>query len=157
MKRRQLLGCLFVAALGLIATSGCGPGGPAVAKVTGKVTVNGNPIKGAAVQFYPAKGPMAVAITDDQGSFTISPGAPIGMNKVSISKPAAKAAGNSMPANPTPEDMAKMAAQSSKGGSLKRTEPPKSEVPEKYGNPETSELTADVSSDVSKNVFDFKL
>ncbi|MBN8602080.1 MAG: hypothetical protein J0M26_13690 [Planctomycetes bacterium] len=160
MKRRQLLGCLFVAALGLIATSGCGDGGPAIAKVTGKVTVKGAAIKGATVQFYPEKGPMAVGITDDQGNFTLTTngraGAPVGMNKVSISKPAA-AATNSMPANPSPEDMAKMAAQAAKGGNLKRTEPPKSEIPEQYGNPETSKLTADVSSDASKNVFEFPL
>ncbi len=161
MKRRQLLCCLVVASLGFIATTGCGGGGPTIAKVTGKVTLKGTPIKGANVQFHPEKGPMAIGITDDQGNFTLTtngrPGAPVGLNKVAISKPAAAPVGNTMPTNPTPEDMAKMASQAAKGGGLKRTEPPKSEVPDLYGNPSTSNLTADVSSNAADNTFEFTL
>ena len=161
MTRRHLLSCIFIAMLGFVATTGCDSGGPAIAKVTGKVTLKGAPIKGATVQFHPEKGPMAVGMTDDQGNFTLTtngrPGAPLGMNNVAISKPAPSATGNSMPANPKPEDMAKMAAQMSQSGSLKRTEPPKSEVPEKYSNPSSSGLKADVSSNAADNVFEFPL
>lgn len=161
VKRRQLLRCLFIASLGIVTAAGCGGDGPAVAKVTGKVTLKGAPIKGANVQFHPEKGPMAVGITDDQGNFTLTtngrPGAPIGLNKVAISKPAPAPGAGSMPTNPSPEDMAKMAAQAAKGGTLKRTEPPKSEVPEQYGNPSTSNLTADVSSNAADNTFEFNL
>jgi hypothetical protein len=161
VKRRHLLHCLLIATLGLVTAAGCGGDGPAVAKVTGKVTLKGAPIKGASVQFHPEKGPMAIGITDDQGNFTLTtngrPGAPIGLSKVAISKAAPAPTGGSMPANPTPEDMAKMAAQSAKGGTLKRTEPPKSEVPEQYGNPSTSNLTADVSTNAANNTFEFNL
>ena len=161
MTRRQLLSCMFIAMLGFVATTGCDSGGPAIAKVTGKVTLKGAPIKGATVQFHPEKGPMAVGITDDQGNFTLTtngrPGAPLGMNKVAISKAVASAASNSMPANPKPEDMAKMASQMSQSGNMKRTEPPKSEVPENYSNPASSGLTADVSSNAADNVFEFPL
>jgi hypothetical protein len=154
--RRQLLSCIFMAMLGFAVTTGC-DSGPSIAKVTGKVTLNGVPIKGASVQFHPEKGPMATGITDDQGNFTLIPGAPIGMNKVAISKPAPPDTGNSMPANPKPEDMAKMAAQMSQSGSLKRTKPPKSEVPDKYGDPSSSGLTADVTSNAATNNFEFPL
>lgn len=161
MKRRQLLGCLLVASMGLVVTIGCNGDGPSVVKVTGKVTLKGQPIKGANVQFHPEKGPMAIGITDDQGNFTLTTsgraGAPVGLNKVAISKPAPAPAGGGMPANPTPEDMAKMAAAAAQGGGLKRTEPPKSEVPEQYGNPATSNLTADVSTNASENTFEFNL
>lgn len=160
MKRRHLLGCMLVACLSLITTTGCGGSGPKLAKVTGKVTLKGQPIKGANVQFQPENGPMAIGITDDQGSFTLTTngraGAPVGLCKVSVSKPAA-APTSSMPANPTPEDMAKMASAAAKGGGLKRTEPPKSEVPEKYGDPSQSGLTADVSSNAADNNFEFTL
>ncbi len=161
MKRRPLLCCLFVASLGLVTTAGCGDG-PAVAAVTGKVTLKGAPVKGANVQFHPEKGPMAIGLTDDQGNFTLSTngraGAPIGLNKVSISKPASSPAASSMPANPSPEDMAKVAAQNAKGaGSLRRTEPGKSEVPSQYSDPSTSNLTAKVTSNPADNTFEFNL
>lgn len=164
MKRRQLLQCLLVAAFGLLTTVGCGGDGPKVAKVTGKVTLKGKPIAGANVQFHPEKGPMAIGITDDQGNFSLTtngrPGAPVGLCKVAVSKPVAtQNSGPSMPSNPTPEDMAKMAsaAAAKGGGNLKRTEPPKSEVPEQYNDPSTSNLTADVSSNAADNVFEFNL
>jgi hypothetical protein len=158
VKRRQSLCFLFIASLGLITATGCGSGGPTLSKVTGKVTLKGTPIKGANVQFHPETGPMAIGITDDQGTFTLTtngrPGASLGLNKVSISKPAATATGMTMPANPTPEDMAKMAAAGNGG---RRSEPPKSEVPDQYADPSTSKLTADVSSNASENTFEFNL
>jgi len=152
---------LLVTSLALVTIAGCGGDGPSIAKVTGKVTLKGAPIKGATVQFYPEKGPMAIGITDDQGSFTLTtngrPGAPIGLNKVAISKAAPAPAAGAMPTNPTPEDMAKMAAAAAQGGGLKRSEPPKSEVPDQYSNPSTSNLTADVSTNAAQNTFEFNL
>lgn len=161
MKRRQFFCCLLVTSLALVTVAGCGGDGPSIAKVTGKVTLKGTPIKGANVQFHPEKGPMAIGITDDQGNFTLTtngrPGAPIGLNKVAISKAAPAPAAGAMPTNPTPEDMAKMAASAAQGGGLKRSEPPKSEVPDKFSNPTTSNLTADVSTNAADNTFEFNL
>ena len=54
-------------------------------------------------------------------------------------------------ANITPEEYGKMAQAG------KRPAAPKSEIPTKYNNPQTSGLEATVTRDSSKNVFDFTL
>ena len=67
---RLLLG---VAALALVASSGCGLGGGS-APVEGKITLNGQPLSGATVMFSQtratAPGPF-VGETDAQGNYTL--------------------------------------------------------------------------------------
>jgi hypothetical protein len=54
MQRRNGFSFAVLAALLLLAGSGCGSGRPKLYKVTGKVTLDGQPLGGAVVQFMPA-------------------------------------------------------------------------------------------------------
>ena len=56
--------------------AGCGSGGPQLYKVSGKVTMDGEPLRNAEVRFLPIpKGDEPVrpssAITDDKGNYTL--------------------------------------------------------------------------------------
>lgn len=70
---------------------GCGQSGPTLGRVEGTVTLDGQPLPGARVCFYPeAGGRTAEAVTDQQGHYVLSytgegTGAQAGLNKVSIS------------------------------------------------------------------------
>jgi len=59
----------------LVASSGCGTGHPTTVPVSGTVTLDGNPIAGAAVMLVPPQGQglakAAHGVTDDQGRFTL--------------------------------------------------------------------------------------
>jgi hypothetical protein len=141
---------------------GCGGGksGPQLAQAKGKVIYKSNPVAGASVTFASEQGELAAGITNEQGEFTLStggrPGAMLGTHKVYVSK-AASAPGMPQDAkNLKAEDMMKM--QKAAMGQAKPPAPPKSEIPTKYADPRTSPLPpATVSSDASKNVFEFTL
>ncbi len=137
---------------------GCGGGAgdaPDLVGATGTVLVNGKPLAGATVTFVIDKSPLAIGITDAEGKFSLStggrPGVPVGSAKVGIAK--ASASDVDMK-NMTPGDMANMAQKSNKMGQPAKT---KSEIPAKYGNPESSTLVAIVDTDPAKNVFEYKL
>jgi len=133
----------------------CDSSGVKLGKVKGHVTYKGSPLKGASVKFYPEEGPMAIGMTDDNGDFTLTTngrtGAVLGTHKVAITKMSGEA-GPAVPANPKPEDMMKM----QKANMGKQTGP-KSDIPESYGNPDSSKLTADVTANASDNNFEFQL
>ena len=70
---------------------GCGPSGPAVAPVRGKVTYKGNPVANANIAFVPKTtgGMSAMGITDDNGNYQLTTfgkndGALLGAHKVTI-------------------------------------------------------------------------
>lgn len=131
---------------------GCGgPKGPQLYPVTGTVTYNGNAVPNATVSFQPDNGPIAVSSTNSEGKFTLrtnaGEGAVPGTYKVAI----AAVESDSSRANMTPEDLQRMSSD----GSLNK--PPKSLIPEKYKSFTTSGLTAEVTSDSSKNDFPFAL
>lgn len=142
-----------LAAVSLVAASllGCGGGGPELYEAKGKVTYKGAPVAGANLTFQGTEGAMSVATTNDQGEFSLvtfgRPGAPLGEYKVGIMKMSNMAGA---PANPKPEDMAKMM----QGKSMPKQE---NELPAKYAAPQTSGLTATVSKDASQNVYPFDL
>jgi len=79
-----LLGCLV-----LVAAVGCG-GGPATSPVSGKVTVDGQPLPNGSVGFRPETGtmPREPAGVIENGNYTIytdgKPGAPLGKYKVIV-------------------------------------------------------------------------
>lgn len=124
--------------------TGCG--GSDLAKVTGKVSYNGQPVAGATVTFMPASGALATGTTDADGQFTLS--TVEGEHKVFITKVTGGAANAE---NLTPDDMKKMQT----GDSAAST--PKSEIPVKYNSPDMSELTRTVGSSASENQFEFEL
>jgi len=134
----------------LLFLSGCGGGKDSVktAKVTGTVTYENKPLEGANVTFLVEGAPIAVGTTDSEGKFSI-PNVPVGSARVGVSKNVAQPR---PAANLTPDDMIKM----SKPGK-KSMPPPKSAIPVKYADPNTSGFTADVSSDESANSFKFEL
>lgn len=150
---RSNVACWSGIVAGLIAFAGfgCGPSGPVTSGVSGTVSVAGKPVEGATVTFIPEKGAPVMGTTDGAGKYTIAK-AVRGANKVSITKVSGGGAVGA-PANPTPADMAKMAA----AAAGKKQEQGKSEIPEKYGRAASSGLTADVTSDTKKNVFSFDL
>lgn len=126
----------------------------------GVVTMDGQPVAGAAVTFHPASGvgggppqrdlkPAARAKTDAEGRFRLwtfeeGDGAVPGEHVVTINKVEITASQE----DPDAEgyDAARAAAEP----------PPKYIVPEKYGNPNTSGLTETVSPD-GPNDFRFDL
>lgn len=85
----------IVVVIGLLLAAGCG--GPGMARVTGKVTWKGNPVKEAAVTFEPVPrdasdrepGKPATGFTDENGVYSLSTfraedGAILGKHTVSI-------------------------------------------------------------------------
>jgi hypothetical protein len=138
---------VFIAALVLAATIGCGKqqGGPATVNVTGTVTLVGNPLEGANVVFNPAIGSddgrlASQAMTDASGRFELTthvgggkfkPGIVPGKYAVSISKLDTAATKNTFT-------------------------PPKNLLPQRYADPKTSQLSANVKADAA-NDFPFEL
>jgi hypothetical protein len=113
-----LLAVLFV---------GCGRGNPAVAPVRGKVLLDGQPLRTGMVNTLPKAGRGSHGEIQSDGSFQLhtfgrNDGAMIGPHKVSVAVFDTK--GPRSPENPY--------------GKLL--------VPQRYTNPETSELTIDVDS-----------
>jgi hypothetical protein len=141
--RRPLVG---LARLALPATLsfiplGCGykPDLPPTAEVSGTVTLDGQPLPGAMVQFVPdaqkgARGAAGVAASDEKGHFDVTTagvkGALVGAHKIRVE------------ARARPKDETD-------------TLPP-SLIPAKYNNPNTSGLRADVQAD-QKNVVNLPL
>lgn len=156
MNRRIAL--LLGSALGvMLCVSGCDSSDVKVVPVTGVVTYKGAPLKTANIKFLPENGPMAVGMTDENGKFKLTtngrPGATVGLHKVVITKVTGGTETASVPSSPKPEDMMKM----QKDNMGKKNTGPKSEIPETYANPETSKLTADVSTKAADNDFSFDL
>lgn len=149
-----LAGCLMGIAVWMSGCSGGGGDAPTLAAIKGKVVSGGAPVANATVMFFPEKGPSGMGITAADGTFTITtngrPGAPIGMNKVTVAKSVQGA--TAAPKVMKPEDMRNM--QIASGGVTPIAE---SEVPESYQNPTTTPLTADVTADPSKNEFEFPI
>lgn len=153
MNRRFALACL---ASGLICTlPACGPSDVELAPVKGQVTFQSRPLTGANVLFYAANGPIAFGITDENGNFRLMTsgrvGAVVGANKVAIIKMTNEVAPD-RPSAPTPDDMRKQQLAQTINAALF-----KSEIPEAYGSPDSSKLTAEVSANGSDNQFQFDL
>lgn len=145
----RALGCVaFLCAL----LVGCGES-LNLRPATGTVTYQGRPVEGAAILFIPESGPMGTGTTDASGKYVITtngqPGAIVAAHKVTVSKLRQTAA---LPKEgappPSPEDMKMMQMSGPQS---------RHELPEKYSIPQGSGLTATVTTDDAKNVFDFQL
>lgn len=135
-----------------VAMLGCGGESVETAPVAGTVTYNGSPVEGADVVFHPKSesGRVASAKTDAEGKFTLSTyvtsdqqeqGAVPGEYGIVVSK--IEISGGTM----SPEQM--MSKMQEDAGSSAPKAPPSmmetsSKLPEKYGTPAKSPLSATV-------------
>lgn len=72
MLRCRLADCGLIAVVLLMSSAGCGPGGPAIAYVKGRVTLDGKPLANATVVFIPEGGRPAGARTDADGNYVLN-------------------------------------------------------------------------------------
>ncbi|HVJ66442.1 MAG TPA: carboxypeptidase-like regulatory domain-containing protein [Caulifigura sp.] len=140
-----------------IALAGCSGGtdGPAIAKVSGVVTLDGAPVEGATVTFQPkAAGPTSFAITNPDGTFTMRTGsgregAAVGDHMVGVSL-SITAGGSAPQGGGSQNDLAPVMQnelQSSGGGAAKVVAPRTVWlVPERYSKAESSGITVTVPS-----------
>src|SRR5512134_2265452 len=89
MENGHLFGCRIVVLM-LACLSGCGgPDHPEVGRVSGVVTLDGQPLPEATVMFQPTEGRASIATTDSAGKYSLTyldgvPGAKLGPHKVII-------------------------------------------------------------------------
>jgi hypothetical protein len=141
-------------ALGLLA-AGCGrKDRPPLGRVSGTITYNGKALAKAAVVFFPEQEGFRSALgeTDEQGRYTLwtydpGDGAPVGKHKVTVTLRGA----------PEKAEMHPSVIGKGKGEAYYEqvAATGKPLIPEKYFNPMTSGLTADVQR--GSNTFDFPL
>lgn len=133
---------------GMIVSSGCGKARPTTTPVAGRVTCQGNPVTAGRIIFQPDDGRRpASGIIGPDGSYRLTTFAPgdgafIGKHRVSIN--AMRVVGG--PGADFDNPAAAAFAQPSRIEWL---------VPEKYANPETSNLAAEVKP--GKNDINFDL
>ena len=134
---------------------GCGSGGPALYSVTGKVTLDGQPLPNVNVSFFPgdSKLPSSGGVTDSQGVYKLTTaqgttGAVAGKHKITVY------AGQSGSPTARPEGMYKDGGTKDAKG---KSSAPKIDnpVPEKYSSPDKSTLDKDVAA--KSNVIDLEL
>lgn len=122
---------------------GCGSGGPTMGKVSGKVTVDGQPLTKGTVTFIAtdSKNPNATGTIDASGNYTLQTtepgdGAVVGSYKVAISDVDPNALNTEMPGMPAPVA--------------------KSVIAKSYLDANTSDLKADVESGSNTKNFELK-
>jgi hypothetical protein len=162
------------AALAAVST-GCGSSGPKLYPASGTVTFEDKPVEGATVLFIPQQGAPSMGVTDASGKYTIStrgqPGAAAAGYNVTVVKQSAEetsapdaVAPQVAGGEPTDEEKKKFMQRSQEAqqqmvGEMMASSKtlPKDLLPYKYSIPEGSGLHATVTTDASKNVFDFPL
>lgn len=143
-KSLTVAGCCLLG-LALVAQSGCGPSLPKTVPVSGTIKLNGKPIEGASVSFIrDSGGRIGYGISDAQGQFKISTfgtedGATLGRHKVVVAK--VDLQGLSVPKVEVEQNAEIGEPLLEQKGAWK----PKSLLPEKYSNPETTDLFVEVS------------
>ena len=131
----------FLAAAACLIVPACGPGGPEMASVSGKVIYKGKPLTKGNVSFVPtdAGRPPASGPIGPDGSYTLQTadgrgGAQLGEYNVAISGADPGAPNQDIPGMPIST---------------------KSDVPKKYADPDKSELKRTVAA--GSNILDFDL
>jgi hypothetical protein len=153
MNRRFLAVTLFAAVLLVVAGCG-GSSGPAVAPVTGSVTLDGAALPNAMVTFVPdGGGPAATGQTDAGGKYSLSTagkkGAVLGKHKVKVTSLQTQGAATELQVSPDTYGQKSSGdyAQESQAQSVQE------KIPEKYNT--QSELTFDVVS--GENTYDIPM
>jgi hypothetical protein len=132
-----------------------------LAEASGKVTFQGSPLVGATVQAIPKQGPLATAVTDMEGNFTLSTGpnkgVAVGPIKVAVRAATASTGTNPAagvdPTNPSSATDAMRRMYEAQGGA-NRT-PPKAEetgIPAIYSNADTSGLNFEIKEGEVNNL-----
>jgi hypothetical protein len=167
MQRRSSFSFAVLAAVLLFAGPGCGGGRPKIYKVTGKVTLDGQPLAGAVVQFMPADPAtgleMASGTSGGDGvynltTYSTNDGAMEGDYKVLVTR---RVKSEDTPAGGGPMDpkaMQDMFANRTKDSFQGKNKPPakkETEIHKDYSNFESTPLKARVTS--GANAFDFPL
>ena len=127
----RIVTALGIISLLLLTLAGCGGKGP-IAKVSGKVTVGGQPVTGAMINFIsPETGVAASNNLDASGAYSIQMGLKPGTYKVFV-VPTSSADQPPMPGKPPPKAS-------------------ESKVPLKYRSDATSGLTAELKEGDNPN------
>ena len=138
---RSIASVLAAAGLACL-LAGCGGAEAGTVAVKGTVTVDGKPVSAATVAFIGKGGTrLSSATTDPAGKFNIR--AAPGKNDVTVSKVLSVAA-------PVASDEPML--MPSQGEYQKMAQAPKSEVPDKYGDPKKSGLSYDVVEGVEIDI-----
>ena len=129
-------------AVAALSAAGCGSSGPQMAPVSGTVQYQGQPLKAGTVTFAPTDGerPSATGTIQPDGTYTLQTtepgdGAVVGDYRVAITDVDSNSYVTELPGMPPSV--------------------PKSAIPQKYTDPNTSGLTATVES--GANTKDFEL
>lgn len=138
----------------LVTMAGCGPSYPETAPVTGKVTLDGQPLSTGKIVFYPKEGRPAMGQIEPDGTYTLTTfeegdGALPGEHKVTIK--ATEVVGGQMP-----KSFEEEVALGTKGGPTMSPGELKWLAPSKYAQRETSPLAATVTLE-GENQIDFEL
>jgi len=129
----------LMALLLLVVAIGCGSGSsePVTYPVTGKVTLGGSPVEGAAVSFAPQSAELGIgggtAQTGLDGTFSVTTQFDMG-----------KSSKEGLPAGEYRISVIKLEHQA---GEPSLSKPPKNALPQKYASPETSDLSASIKAD----------
>ena len=150
--------CCLMALLVVFSVTGCGGSKyPPTFKTTGTVTLDGKPIEGATVSFYPdgtnkpANGETDASGQYQMSSFNKNDGATVGSFRVTVQKQP-KVEYESTPEG-TPYDPSMESSEPQAASDMGQSE---NSLPKMYADPETSGLTATVAESDS-NVFNFEL
>lgn len=134
-----------------LALLGCGPSGPELGTVKGKVTLYGRPLPNALVTFEPeGGGPVGTSPTDEEGNFELysagRKGAQVGNHRVVITtiRPPAQADAAQEAAARSSDDPAYMAQAHGGPAQYKKAEEFKEKIPAKYNT--NTELKKEVKS-----------
>lgn len=148
------LGICWAVSLVMLALSGCNSSDQV--SVSGKVTLDGNPVSSGRVEFYPEKGRPAVGQIDAEGRYELStnePGDGVLPGKYVVAITARTVEGGSRPPEETFGEGLK--SDDSPSQSISKQTNVKWLVPRRYSNRKLSGLTAVVSPDNAE--IDFNL
>jgi hypothetical protein len=145
MPRRKMQWLLtLVAAFGLLGGCSGDSGRPITAPVTGRITYRGKPVSEATVAFIGERAPrFGIGQTDAHGRFQVSTfvegdGAVIGAHIVTVTKPVPDTSDAPLDASLRPEERSR-ATEDAFERAL-RSGPMRSLLPEKYADPNTTDI-----------------
>ena len=148
--------CSFLFSLVFMTALGCGPAGPEMGQVTGKVTFDGVVIPTGTIQFWPESGrPSRGSIADD-GTYTLTTfekndGALVGKHRVTIQATQISEQGPQLDST-----AAEIAHFSQKGAKRIRASRVKWLVPEEYSEVDTTTLVATVKPESNSINFEIE-